>query len=259
MKYILHDLGQRSRGDVVEVSLTRAANVRLLDSSNYSKYKNGRQHRYYGGLARQSPARVVVPHSGRWYVTIDMQGLEGSTSASVKVIPASATRPLPAMRPTGPLAELAENILADSANTPKSYDVFISHATEDKETVVRALAHSLRDAGLTVWFDEFELRVGDSLRRSIDQGIASSRFGVVVVSPQFITKGWTNHELDGLMVRSIDGSQKLLPIWHNISRDEVIAYSPSLADKVALNTATSTLTEIAKEIAEAVAPRGSTE
>ena len=62
------------------------------------------------------------------------------------------------------------------------YDLFISHATEDKEGIVRGLVTALRERGVDVWYDEFELRIGDSLRRKIDQGLARSRFGLVIVS-----------------------------------------------------------------------------
>ena len=105
----------------------------------------------------------------------------------------------------------------------REFDVFISHASEDKDDVVRPLAHALQDAGLQVWYDEFELRIGDSLRRKIDKGLASSRFGVIVLSKAFFGKGWTNYELDGLVTRAVTGEQVLLPIWHNISKKEVIA------------------------------------
>ena len=73
-----------------------------------------------------------------------------------------------------------------------------------------------------------------------------------VISRDFIKKGWTNYELDGLITRSISGEQQLLPIWHNITKKEVIDYSPSLADKVARNTAINTVEEIADEIAEVI-------
>ena len=73
------------------------------------------------------------------------------------------------------------------------YDVFISHESEDKEEVVRPLANALVQRGLKVWCDEFELKIGDSLRRKIDR--ANSRFGIVVLSRDFIKKGWTNYEL----------------------------------------------------------------
>ena len=92
------------------------------------------------------------------------------------------------------------------------------------------------------------LGIGDSLRRKIDRGLAKSRFGVVVLSPDFFQKGWTNYELDGLVTMSVTGEQVLLPVWHNVTKTEVIGYSPSLADKVARSTATHTVTEIASEI-----------
>jgi len=73
---------------------------------------------------------------------------------------------------------------------------------------------------------------------------------LVVLSSSFIAKGWTNYELDGIVTRAVSGEQLLLPIWHNITKQEVINFSPSLADKVARNTATHTVQEIAVEIAE---------
>ena len=132
------------------------------------------------------------------------------------------------------------------------YDVFISHASEEKEEVVRPLANALREAGLKVWYDEFELHIGDSLRRKIDQGLVKSRFGIVVISPSFIRKGWTNYELDGLITRAVTGDQILLPIWHHISKKEVIEFSPSLADKLARNTATDTVEDIASEVSQMI-------
>ncbi len=134
----------------------------------------------------------------------------------------------------------------------REYDVFISHASEDKDAVVRPLAIALQNAGLSVWYDEFELKIGDSLRRKIDVGLAKSNFGIVVISRDFIKKGWTNYELDGLITRSVSGEQILLPIWHNITKQEVVDYSPSLADKVARNTAINTIDEIADEIASLI-------
>jgi len=134
----------------------------------------------------------------------------------------------------------------------RDYDVFICHASEDKDEVVRPLAHALQDTGLKVWYDEFELRIGDSLRRKIDRGLANSRFGVVVLSQAFFGKGWPNYELDGLVTRAVSGEQILLPIWHKVSKQEVMEYSASLADKLARNTAMHTVDEIAEEIADVI-------
>jgi len=135
---------------------------------------------------------------------------------------------------------------------PREFDVFISHASEDKDEVVRPLAHALHAGGLKVWYDEFEMRIGDSLRRKIDTGLARSRFGVIVFSKSFLTKGWTNYELDGLVTRSVNGDQVLLPIWHNVTKKEIIDYSPSLADKLARSTSTHTVEEIADEIIDLI-------
>lgn len=139
-----------------------------------------------------------------------------------------------------------------SASTQPEYDAFISHATEDKD-FVGPLADALTKAGLKVWYDEFELKWGDPLRRSIDEGLARSRFGIVVLSPSFFAKGWPQYELDGLVTREINDQQKvIMPIWHKVSKDEVIQYSPSLADKVALRTADLTIAEIAERFSEAI-------
>ena len=91
--------------------------------------------------------------------------------------------------------------------------------------------------------------------RKIDQGLANSRFGLVVLSPSFIGKGWTNYELDGIVTKAVTGEQVLLPIWHKLSKQEVIAFSPSLADRLARNTALHTTEEIAAEIAELIKGR----
>ena len=96
------------------------------------------------------------------------------------------------------------------------------------------------------------MKIGDSLRRKIDQGLAHSNFGIIIISRSFISKGWTNYELDGLITRSLTGEQQILPIWHDITKQEVINFSPSLADKLARNTAINTIDEIADEIAELI-------
>lgn len=248
MNFLQFDLGNRKRGEIIEIHLTNGANVRLMTSSEFSNYKGGRQHRYIGGLATRSPVRLQIPSSGYWYVVVDMQGLQGSTKASVRTIPG----PLPEIReaPLTSVPSLVRNPPPQPQSGNESFDVFISHASEDKDSIVRSLANALTQHRLKVWYDEFTLRIGDSLRQKIDKGLANSRVGLVVLSPAFISKGWTNYELDGIITRTVSGDQILLPIWHNITKQEVISFSPSLADKVARSTATRTVEEIAAEIAE---------
>lgn len=253
MQFIQHDLGNRRAGETVEVTLSgSAANVRLLDSSNFNAYKNGRRHRYYGGLAKQSPVHLKIPNNGRWYVTVDMQGLRGQVRSSARVLPAN----LPEMRqqPLSQVPGLRLDNTSDGAGTlsTKDFDVFISHASEDKPEVATPLAKALEAKGLNVWYDDFQLKLGDSLRRSIDAGISKSKFGVIVISEKFLSKGWTNYELDGIVSRSVSGQQNILPIWHNITKQKIMNTSPSLADKVARSTATNTIDEIAHEIWEVV-------
>lgn len=116
------------------------------------------------------------------------------------------------------------------------WDLFISHASEDKDAVARPLAEMFVANGLKVWYDEYSLTVGDSLRRSIDKGLAGCRYGLVILSPHFIEKEWTQKELDGLVARE-DGSEKrILPVWHNLTKRDVVAFSPPLADKLGVST-----------------------
>jgi Domain of unknown function (DUF1883) len=76
VQFIHNDLGQRKRGEIVEITLTNGANVRLMDSSNLNSYKNGRRHNYIGGLAKRSPVRLQIPSSGHWHVAVDYAGFK---------------------------------------------------------------------------------------------------------------------------------------------------------------------------------------
>ena len=114
-------------------------------------------------------------------------------------------------------------------------DVFICHASEDKEDVARPLAEGLRRAGLTVWFDEFELALGDRLRRTIERGLSISRFGAVILSHSFFQKDWPQAELDALFALEQE-STKILPIWHGLSLEDIRRLAPLLADRLAIST-----------------------
>lgn len=134
------------------------------------------------------------------------------------------------------------------------YDVFISHASEDKSDLVRSLSSLLKAFGVKVWYDEFSLKVGDSLSRSIDKGLSGSNYGLVVLSKHFVKKDWTDYELRGLIAKEIGKEKIILPVWHEISRDDVLAFSPTLADKLALTTEGLSNIQIAVKIIEVVRP-----
>ncbi len=138
----------------------------------------------------------------------------------------------------------------------KKWDVFLSHASEDKEAVVVPLAESLMRAGLKVWLDQFELKVGDSLREKIDQGLSESRFGIVVLSENFLNKRWAKKELNGLYALEDDDRAKvILPIWHGVDKATITRFSPTLADLVAANTKDG-ISAVSRAIAEAILEAG---
>ncbi len=133
------------------------------------------------------------------------------------------------------------------------WDAFISHASEDKDDFVRPLADGLTECGLSVWFDEFELKVGDRLRESIDRGLSQSRFGIVVLSPHFFEKKWPQEELSGLVTRETGGAKVILPVWHNLDAEAVRTFSPILADRVAIPSSKG-LNRVIADLMQAIAP-----
>lgn len=116
------------------------------------------------------------------------------------------------------------------------WDAFLSYASEDREEVAEPLYRLLDGFGLRIWFDRTELRVGDSLRERIDEGLARCRFGIVVLSSSFFDKHYPQRELNGLAQRELDGARVILPVWHRIDAAQVRAYSPPLADRIAANS-----------------------
>jgi hypothetical protein len=132
------------------------------------------------------------------------------------------------------------------------WDVFICHASEDKKEVAEPLARMLTAEKLRVWYDKFTLTIGDSLRRKIDDGLANSRYGAVILSPSFFVKNWPQKELDGLAAREdSEGHKVILPIWHKVDQDYVVKYSPTLADRLASKTSHG-LEVVLKELLEVV-------
>jgi hypothetical protein len=257
MEHLRYDLGNLRKGSTVIVTLKNQANVQLMPRSEYRNYQSGRRYRYYGGKATRSPFRIAVPSDDHWVVAVDLGGYAGRISASVAVQPpprgflpearSAQANPASSVAVRAEPEEPAPGLLGG-----QTWDVFISHASEDKETVARPLRDALTKLGITVWLDETQMRIGHSLRRKIDEGIRSSRFGVVILSDSFFRKGWTNHELDGLVTRTVAGEQSLLPIWHELTADQVRAYSPSIADKMAMSTGNYSIEDIAEKIAESV-------
>ena len=158
----------------------------------------------------------------------------------------STPTPVTSFRGPRPIVSRTEDI-------EKKWDVFVSYAGEDRDSAARPLAETLRARGLRVWFDKFELTLGDRLRRKIDEGLANSRFGIVLLSPSFFTKHWPQQELDGLAQREVNGQKVILPVWYNVDRGDVAAYSPTLADRIAVRWSDG-IDSVVSEILAVVAP-----
>lgn len=132
------------------------------------------------------------------------------------------------------------------------YDVFISHASEDKSPFVEDLVKALQNRDVKVWYDSLSIAWGDSLKSQIDNGLKRSTFGIVVLSENYIKKGWTQYELEGLFNIEMTKGKTILPIWHNITKQQVIDFSPTLAGRKALTSATMTAEEIADTFVELI-------
>lgn len=135
------------------------------------------------------------------------------------------------------------------------YDVFISHASEDKENLVTELSNELENLGLRVFEDVKVFKIGDSISKTINEGILNSKFGIIVLSPDFIKKAWTVYEFTGFLMREVnEGNKVILPIWHNISKEEVTQFNPTLTDKFSLDTSFYSIKQMAEMIAEIAKP-----
>ncbi|HCS10322.1 MAG TPA: hypothetical protein DIV40_02590 [Clostridiales bacterium] len=148
------------------------------------------------------------------------------------------------------IPKIEKNSIPTLEGQDELYDVFISHAWEDKESFVDEFVDALTALKVKVWYDKNKISWGDSMREKIDMGLKKSRFGIAIISSNYIAEGkyWTKKELDGLFqLESING-KRLLPIWHNITKKEVMDYSPIIAGKKAITTALMTPEEIAYEL-----------
>ena len=165
-----------------------------------------------------------------------------------KLVSASRRQSIPSgvySRPTEELFyALNERRKSDDAEAVAIYDVFISHASEDKQDFVDPLVKKLQDSGIVVWYDTLEMQWGKSLREQIDNGIKRSKFAIIILSKNFFAKKWPQRELDGILAKeSITGSTPL-PIWHNITQEELYELSPTLSGVFAYSSDKYSIDEI---------------
>lgn len=121
--------------------------------------------------------------------------------------------------------------IASQVSPSNKYDVFICHASEDKEAVARPLAETLMTYGLKIWYDDFSLKTGDSLREKIDYGLTHSDYGIIIVSKKFFEKNWPQAEFSAMFSKQVYSNKRIiLPVWYEISREEVEKHSAIIAD-----------------------------
>jgi uncharacterized protein YjbI with pentapeptide repeats len=135
---------------------------------------------------------------------------------------------------------------------PASFDVFISYASEDKETIVRPLGRKLQEMGYAVWLDESEMEGGEELVTSLDSAMLRARVGVMVVSPAFVGKKWTQYEVDRLLQMSRESGKKLLVVWHKVDEERVRAWSAAIAGRRAFATERYDINQLALQLARAI-------
>lgn len=140
------------------------------------------------------------------------------------------------------------------SDSGKKYDVFISHASEDKDAIVRPLATILERLSVRVWYDEFSLQFGDSLTAAIDKGLRESKYGLVILSKSFLGKNWPDYEYRSLMTREIDGERVILPLWYGVNKEDIKSYSLFLADIKAISVSRDNLAKVLPVILNAVRP-----
>lgn len=110
------------------------------------------------------------------------------------------------------------------------YDVFISHATKDKSSYVDKLVKTIKEEGLSVFYDQESIAWGDSISQKVDEGLRNSTLAVVVISKNYFGRNWTEHELKTLLARQKSQRKLIMPILHRITKSQLIKHYPELND-----------------------------
>lgn len=237
-----------ARAQVARSKSASTIQSKLRDADRYEKAAVAAEKKR-ADLERKVAAKekALATAHGKWdkeQTAAHKKAIDGLKKQADQAARRFNTPPVLVVRPSGASAEAGE---------PVQYDVFLSHASEDKEEIARPLADALTARGVTVWFDELNIRVGQSIRREIERGIRDARFGLVIVSQNFMAKQWTQTELDALWGKKLAArDDSLLPVWHKVTYDEVQQGLPLLAGLRALNTSTLPTNKIADLLAKTI-------
>ncbi len=223
----------RVEGDELQFIYETLPDIPIDIKGDYQR-RLGEVKQYLGRL-RNSAVQLndELLHLATLHVQTRKKQIETARRASVDLgLPVRQKKSIRADSLKPPSSQARVAVQKDTRHSRKRWDVFISHASEDKAVIATPLANELKERGLEVWYDEFILKVGDSLRASIDRGLANSKFGIVILSEHFFAKHWPQQELNGLASREVNGRKLILPVWHQINHNRVAEFSPTLADRL---------------------------
>ena len=180
-------------------------------------------HIGWSGSAEKEQAKDLK-FSGRVFIYSEVD-LEPSESRNLDEIAASSSMSV----------RLRGSVMLRARAATERPRAFISHDFRDKEAVGRPLAVALSKLMCPVWYDEFSLKIGDSLRETIEKGLKECGRCVILLSPRYLSNnGWTKVEFNSVFTRELIEEKKLiLPVWFEVSKKDIFEYSPSLADRVA--------------------------
>jgi isopentenyl diphosphate isomerase/L-lactate dehydrogenase-like FMN-dependent dehydrogenase len=199
---------------------------------------------------RSEPVYTPIPQQS----TAPQQALNAATQAAKQLESTIKKAARSAKLPTGRYTPQVETVYEELYKRSKTgdeeaaamYDVFISHASEDKADFVQPLVEALQNVGVRVWYDALDMQWGKGLREQIDNGIKRSKYAILVFSKNFFSKKWPKRELDGILAKEEITGATPLPIWYNISYEEVYEFSPTLSGLYSLSTDKYSIPDICK-------------
>ncbi|WMW25853.1 TIR domain-containing protein [Methanolobus sediminis] len=156
-----------------------------------------------------------------------------------------------------PIKEMSEHwkktqcssVAANLKSKNKLKDLFVSYASEDKELFVRPLIETLHEENLTIWWDEAEIKIGDDTLQSISKGLSESKYGLIILSPNYMRKDWPLRELNALLAKK---KSMILPVWHNVNKEDVDNFSLIISGLHSIKTEYCSYEEIAKKVKDKI-------
>ena len=247
----LNALKRRSEINAKRVlDVTHALNGHGLIKTNKSKGELTFVKDDFFSLSKTIILHLAKDKGDREKFRAKVYGHSTNLASTVRIEKANIPRPKPKTVKT-PVKEGTPRM----EKTNDIWDVFISHASEDKDSIARPLRDALTEAGIKVWYDESELKIGDRLHQSIDKGIAKSGYGIVILSENFFKKDWPQRELEGLVAKEIEGRKVILPLWHNVNATFIRSKSLLLAGLIGIPTSKG-IAFIVQKVLEIVKPGG---